>query len=122
MNFYSCIVTSLICLSNYTLKVLRTKIIETHIYNYVIVRKKPVETCIILNFPHDLHTIHMDVRCFPNNYVILRCIIKDSEKRLVLSASKKLENSANPSVAKAFAMRWGIQVAVELNLRRILVH
>ena len=85
-------------------------------------RKKPVETCIILNFPHDLHTIHVDVRCFPNNYVILRCIIKDNEKRLVLSASKKLENSANPSVVKAFAMRWGIQVAVELNLRRILVH
>lgn len=52
----------------------------------------------------------------------LGCVIKDNEKRVVLSASKKTESFMEPSIAEVLALRWGIQVAMELKLKTILVH
>lgn len=50
------------------------------------------------------------------------CIIRDHDRGVVLAASKRIVCYARPLVEEALAIRWGIQLALDLNLGRIEVH
>lgn len=78
------------------------------------VKKKPTELSDPVRCPKDFYTIQVDAGCYPNGFLVLGCVIKDSEKKIIFSACKKLQNSADPSVAEAMKIRWGLQLVHDL--------
>lgn len=55
-------------------------------------------------------------------FVEMGCIIRDHDMGVVLATSKRIMCYAKPLMEEALAIRWGIQLALDLNLGRIEVH
>lgn len=64
----------------------------------------------------------MDTGSFLGGVMLMGCVIWNHDRNMVLANCKRLVPSANASVVEEIAIRWGLQLAHELKLDRILVH
>ncbi|XP_058739812.1 uncharacterized protein LOC131611980 [Vicia villosa] len=71
--------------------------------------------------PDDVFLVQVDAGCFNDGTVAMGCVIKKHNDEVIVAASKRMEVSVSPSTAEAMAIRWGLQVARDLKLQKIVV-
>lgn len=64
----------------------------------------------------DLHLVFVDAGCFDDGFLVLGCVIKDINNKVVLYACTKIVSNAGPMMAEAMTLRWGIEFAEDLGL------
>lgn len=69
----------------------------------------------------DAHTIHADASISEEGFVTLGCIIKDQHQSISIVACKKEYISAEVAVTEALAIPWGLNLAKDLQLERIVI-
>ncbi|XP_058742209.1 uncharacterized protein LOC131614666 [Vicia villosa] len=69
----------------------------------------------------DVYNIQVDASISSDGAVALGCIIMDQYNAISLAACKKEDVSVEVALAEAMAIRWGLLVAKDLNLERIVI-
>ncbi|XP_058783927.1 uncharacterized protein LOC131658676 [Vicia villosa] len=69
----------------------------------------------------DVHSIHVDARFSDEGFMTMGCIIKDHNQILSLAACRRENVQVEVAVGKAMAMRWGLSLAKDLNLEKIVI-
>lgn len=65
--------------------------------------------------------MNIDVGCCPNGLVTWGLVIRNHRAEVLFAACKKSDLVAQPVVAEALGLRWGLQTIMDLNLSHILV-
>ncbi|XP_058776904.1 uncharacterized protein LOC131651249 [Vicia villosa] len=69
----------------------------------------------------EVFTIQTDAGCFEDGFVTFGCMIKTGDSKLFYAACKKEAIQVDPATAEVLAIRWGLQLAKELHIGKILV-
>lgn len=70
----------------------------------------------------DFHSVYVDAGCFPTSFIVFGCVMKDSKKEVVKSATYKMKSQACLEIVEVLALRWDIGLASKINLGRIVFH
>ncbi|XP_058746226.1 uncharacterized protein LOC131619104 [Vicia villosa] len=76
---------------------------------------EPFET-----FTLDVHFAQVDVGCTADGYTVYGSIFKNHFKEVLLAASRKEGIEVEASLAELLAIRWCIQLAIELKLDKVV--
>lgn len=68
-----------------------------------------------------MFVLQTDARVFNDGFVFFSCIIKNHDKKVILTTIKKESISIELSVAEMLAIRWSLLLIQELKLERICI-
>lgn len=69
----------------------------------------------------DLCVLQVDASCFDEGFLNFGCVIKDHDIKIVLALSQKELITADPTITEILAIKWSLQLAKELNVKKILI-
>ncbi|XP_058746011.1 uncharacterized protein LOC131618872 [Vicia villosa] len=69
----------------------------------------------------DVHFIHVDASFSDEGFLTMGCIIRDHNQVLSLAACRRENVQVEVLVGEAMAMRWGLSLAKDLNLEKIMI-
>lgn len=85
------------------------------------VNRVVLRTEIMENEFSGMKKIFVDARCFNDGTIALGCVMKNAERGVFFSTTKRLPMETNPSVAETLAVRWALMLAVDFKLPVVLI-
>ncbi|XP_058763410.1 uncharacterized protein LOC131636801 [Vicia villosa] len=71
---------------------------------------------------HATTMVHVDAGCFEDGTIAMGCVMKEANRGVFLSATRKIAMDVDPSMAEALALRWALQTAVDLKITEAVFH
>ncbi|XP_058734240.1 uncharacterized protein LOC131605971 [Vicia villosa] len=65
--------------------------------------------------------IQTDVGCFDGGIVSLGCVIRSANAEVLLETTQRLTSFVTPGTAEALGIRWGLQLADDLKLDKVVL-
>lgn len=75
----------------------------------------------VVDNPSDCHNIQVDIGFFEDGTLAMGCVIRNNDLQVIMIACIRVINSADASITEAMAIAWGLQLALELNLTKIII-
>ncbi|XP_058760149.1 uncharacterized protein LOC131633451 [Vicia villosa] len=68
-----------------------------------------------------VHFLHVDASFSEEGFMTMGCIIKDHNQAFSLAACRRENMQVEVAVGEAMAVRWGLSLAKDLNLEKIVI-